>query len=45
MLKLLPTKFEYNIPVYKLNVYKTSTKQPQIIYGWVAQKISILRIK
>ena len=28
MLKILPAKNKYNIVNYKLNVYKTSTKQP-----------------
>ena len=30
-IKSLHTQFKYNIATYKLNVYKTSAKQPQLI--------------
>ena len=33
VLKILLAKFKYNIAIYKLNVYKTSAKQPQLISG------------
>ena len=32
MLKKLPTKFKYNVAIYKLNVYKTSIKKPPLIH-------------
>ena len=27
-------KIKYNIATYKLHVYETSTKEPQLIYSW-----------
>lgn len=33
MLKHLSTELKYNIGTYRLNIYQTSTKQPQLIYG------------
>lgn len=33
MLKHLATELKYNIGTYRLNIYQTSTKQPQLIYG------------
>ena len=41
MLKNLPTKFKYNVAIYKLNVYKTSIEKPPL----APRKILILRIK
>ena len=32
-IKILHTQFKYNIATYKFNVYKTSAKQPQLIYS------------
>ena len=42
ILKKSPSNFRYNIAIYKLNVYKISTKQHQLIYTWAQ---SSLRIK
>ena len=40
ILNILVIKFKYNLETYKLNVYKTSTKQLQLIYSWAPHEIS-----
>ena len=44
MLKKLPTKFKYNVAIYKLNVYKTSIKKSPLIHIWALRKILNIKI-
>ena len=45
MLNILLAKNKCNIVNYKLNVYKTSTKQPWLSYNSALHKTSIFRIR
>ena len=45
MLKHLPKAFKNNFVIYKLNVCKISTKEPQLIYSGAPHKISVFKIK
>ena len=43
MLKNLPTKFKYNVAIYKLNVYKTSIKKSPLSHSSAPREILILK--
>ena len=44
MINILHAKIKCNIVKYKLNVYKTSTKQPYLSCGKALYEVSIFRI-